>query len=247
MVHSATQILGILDQCADAFRFPMLDNGYIYLAATRLTLLRSDRDWGLAIEVFGFSPRAGGPDLGIDCFGNRLVRGGPENFVSRDAYYRHLGDNPFNDGLTLSPVDDASWQDEDDLERVKADAGHVSVRGEAVVLPTSAAGYAAQGVQLERPPAVATFELCRYLAAVRRPLVLATDAELRRGFPDDLAVILQLDEWHHPDVVDPAARPSGSDTFQQLAQVLVTGDIDHYAPTLPPNTHWRHWPDGGSL
>lgn len=43
----------------DAYAFPMLDNGYVYLAATRLSLFRSSTDWAVAVEVFGYSPRAG--------------------------------------------------------------------------------------------------------------------------------------------------------------------------------------------
>jgi hypothetical protein len=46
----------------------MLDNGYIYLAATRLSLFRSSRDWAITIEVFGYSPRAGIPDTSIYTF-----------------------------------------------------------------------------------------------------------------------------------------------------------------------------------
>lgn len=42
-------------------------------------------------------------------------------------------------------------------------------------------------------------------------------------------------------------RPSLQETWQQLAKVVVTGDISLYKPTLEPNTHWKHWPDSGSL
>ncbi|NML63905.1 hypothetical protein HHL22_01680 [Hymenobacter sp. RP-2-7] len=42
-------------------------------------------------------------------------------------------------------------------------------------------------------------------------------------------------------------RPSSYETWQQLAQVLATGDVHHYQPTLPATTHWRHWPESGSL
>jgi hypothetical protein len=42
-------------------------------------------------------------------------------------------------------------------------------------------------------------------------------------------------------------RPSSYETWQQLAHVLATGDINHYRPTLAPNTHWSNWPDSGSL
>jgi len=72
MHHTAQQILAILDQCCDAFTFPMLDNGYVYLAATRLALFRSPDDWAMTIEVFGFSPRAGLPDTHIHTFASSL-------------------------------------------------------------------------------------------------------------------------------------------------------------------------------
>ena len=60
MAFDPEEILSILDRCCDAFTFPMLDNGYVYLAATQLSLYRSTMDWAVVIEVFGFSPRAGG-------------------------------------------------------------------------------------------------------------------------------------------------------------------------------------------
>ena len=44
------QILNILDDCCEAFTFPMLDNGYVYPVASRLTLFRSDLDWAIVIE-----------------------------------------------------------------------------------------------------------------------------------------------------------------------------------------------------
>ncbi|MFT3677573.1 MAG: hypothetical protein QM781_16910 [Chitinophagaceae bacterium] len=42
-------------------------------------------------------------------------------------------------------------------------------------------------------------------------------------------------------------RPGSYETWQQIAQVIVTGDPAMYNPTLQPNTHWKHWPDSGSL
>lgn len=31
------------------------------------------------------------------------------------------------------------------------------------------------------------------------------------------------------------------------SHVLETGDVGLYRPTAPPNTHWKNWPDGGTL
>lgn len=67
----------------------MLDNGYVYLAATRLSLYRSATDWAIAIEVFGFSPRAGLPDTHISRPHDRNT---PEKYNSQLAYERPNGE-----------------------------------------------------------------------------------------------------------------------------------------------------------
>jgi hypothetical protein len=92
-----------------------------------------------------------------------------------------------------------------------------------------------------------TLELCRFLAGAQREAVLATRTERRASVPPDVPELLILDDWNHPNVVEVTERPSGSETFQQLAQALVSGDPSEYRPSLPPNTHWSHWPDGGTL
>ena len=69
---AADDILRVLDRCCDDFTFPMLDNGYVYLSATRLSLHRSLEDWAMVIEVFGFSPRADLPDTFIYTFASKL-------------------------------------------------------------------------------------------------------------------------------------------------------------------------------
>ncbi|OGX87765.1 hypothetical protein BEN47_01010 [Hymenobacter lapidarius] len=50
----------------------------------------------------------------------------------------------------------------------------------------------------------------------------------------------EYEEWE-------TARPSSYETWQQIAKVLITGDISHYYPTQTPNTHWSNWPESGSL
>lgn len=43
------------------------------------------------------------------------------------------------------------------------------------------------------------------------------------------------------------SRPGSYETWQQIAQVIVAGDPSLYKPTLHPNTHWKYWPESGSL
>jgi hypothetical protein len=121
----------------------------------------------------------------------------------------------------------------------------VSVRRKPIPLP-QVSEYKRRGIELEKKPRVQVFELCRYLADVVRERVLATPRERRASVRPDMKQILRLEEWHHPDLANDE-RPSDSETFRQLAEVLATGDAGRYRPTRAPNTHWRNWPEGGRL
>lgn len=245
MKQTAKQMLSILDHCCDLGSFPMLDNGYVYLAATRLSLFRSDDDWAMVVEVFGFSPRAGLPDTHIYTFSNRLHnRDTADQYVSREAYENYLANNPYNESRFVHPIDEGAWQDQEYLELVAVGAKDLSLRGRLLDLPSQEA-YEQAGVKLADAQRIQTFELCRYLAHERRADVLATAEERRVSVAPELAPVLTLDEWSHPNLI--AARPSESVAFQQLARVLETGDLGAYQPAQPPNTHWGNWPLGGTL
>ncbi|WP_367320808.1 hypothetical protein [Streptomyces sp. HUAS ZL42] len=89
-------------------------------------------------------------------------------------------------------------------------------------------------------------DVFRALVPEHRDLLLADEAELWSRIPADLPKVLQLEEWHQPeDLVE--APPSASETYQQIAEVLASGDISRYRPSLSPNTHWSNWPDSGQL
>jgi hypothetical protein len=42
-------------------------------------------------------------------------------------------------------------------------------------------------------------------------------------------------------------RPSSYETWQQIAEVIITGDTSLYKPTLQANSHWKNWPNSGSM
>ncbi len=243
MSGRAADILRVLDAGCESFRFPALDNGYVYLAAARLSLFRSVTDWAVVFEVFGFSPREGTPSTVIQTFASRLRdRDPPERYVTRAAYENYLANHPHDEFRAVYPLGQIDWED---AERVAENVRHVTLRGRPVRLP-ELDEYERHGIELVEPGRVHIFEACRYLADIAREDVLATEGERRVSVLPEMQPLLVLEEWHHPDVVADD-RPSRSETFRQLARVLETGDVREYAPPEPPNTHWRNWPDGGTL
>jgi hypothetical protein len=246
MDWKSKQILKVLDDCCKAFTFPAMDNGYVYLAASRLTLFRSEVEWAIMIEIFGFSPRAGLPDTSVYTFGSSLNnRKTPEQYVNRKAYENYLKNNPNNEFYSAYPIDEGSWQDSSNLELLAENATELKLRSGDVWLP-SVDMYKTHGIDLQEQGSPRVFELCRFLAATKREKVLGTPQERRTNVLPELQQILQLEEWEHPDII---SNQLASDTqaFQQLSEVLASGDIGGYHPSRPPNTHWRYWPDGGSL
>jgi len=246
MAWPKDHILKVLDDCCANFTFPMLDNGYVYLAASRVSAFRSAEDWHLAIEVFGFSPRAGIPDINIYHFGSNIIRQKrPENFVSQEAFDNYLRNNPNNESDFVYPIDEGEWIDQE-LGETVAPGNSVVLRGSEIPVPTRDE-FGSLGITLEDSSNVYIYELWRAVAATHRDLVLASEDELRKLVPNDFDLVLRLDEWNHPDVVNPDQKASSSETFQQIAVVLETGDVSKYQPSREANNHWSNWPNGGQL
>lgn len=242
---SEASILRILDDGARAFVFPMLDNGYVYLAASRLAIFRSNDDWALTFEIFGYSPRSGLPDLSVTTFGSNLSETRTvADYVSEQAFeayrvnYRHWRSEYFH------PIEDETWLDEDDQESVAENASMLTLRGRSIPLPKDD-DYAKAGMVGTPHEKRSVAELSRALAATHRDYVLATESERRVCVPPALSQLMLLDDWHHPDVVADEL-PSQTQTFRELASVMATGDAGLYLGGSG-NTHWSNWPEGGTL
>jgi hypothetical protein len=242
---TSEDILRVLDACCEAFTFPALDNGYVYLAASRLRAFRSLEDWAITIEVFGFSPRAGIPDVCVYTFASRFAARPLCPPYTRDQNERHEVQHPHDAMIFVHPVELGASQDVECNEYVASDATSVLVRGQERAVP-DLDQYPQWGIQLQQPPRVHVFELCRGLAALHRADLLATEEEVRQHLPDELEPILLLDEWLHPDLIQEEFA-SDSQTFIDVARVLATGDASAYRSVVAPNTHWTNWPEGGSL
>jgi len=232
--YTQSQILDQLDACAADFTFPMLDNGYVYLADVRLSAYRTERYWALIIEHLGADYRGGGVFNCLYHFGNCFPQtpGLP------------------NEG-TLPVMDDPSnypiFPDEDHWN-IHREKGFLRVRDELVPYDVTSEKLAERGISEDTwdGDTVTITELVRSLVPEHHALLLATEEELKRLLPPDLPLILRLDEWHHPDLVE-GEMPSKNEAFQMIADVLVSGDPGCYKPSLPPNTHWSNWLESGTL
>ena len=238
----AEDVLSVLDRSAEHFTFPMLDNGYVYPAAARLSVHGDGLNWAIVIETFGYSPRAETPDLAVTTFASKVAHPKTRaDSVNEAAYLNYLKQHPHDAVDFHWPLDADDWPEDEALEPGVT----IRLRGQDVTVPT-AQDCLAVGITTGRPVAIEIFELSRYFAEMRRDDVLATLDERTRQVLPGLPQVLLLDEWHHPDL-GAGNRPSDTLTFRQIAEVAATGDASKYDMPEPPNTHWSNWPLGGLL
>lgn len=232
---SFQDILLQLDQCAEDFNFPVLDNGYVYPIDSRLTAYRDDQRWVLVIEIVGHAYRSGGHDGIENC---HYIYGNCLNFPPG------MNNNHFL--LVTANSDEGETFKRGVVWTLNPEVHSMMVREKKVPVSHDPAFYTARGIELESNAHICVHEYMRAITPDYKIEFLAADDEIRTIIPADIPQILQLHEWHHPDLAD-GALPGGNETFQMIAKVLETGDTSHYHPTCQSNNHWKNWPVGGTL
>jgi hypothetical protein len=231
----AEDILAQLDTCNSEYTFPMLDNGYVYPAGTKLTAYRDDRRWAIVIEAIGFSYRGGGHNGISNClhiYGNCLQYGPG----TRNENFIYLT----NDANNCNTFDDEEYF------YLNPECSTFTLREQTLPLYQDRELYKNSGIEIEDSERINAFEFLRLLDALHYDKLVATENEISQRIPNGLTKIIELRNWFHPEVVNDEL-PSKNETFIQIAKVLETGNIAFYEPTNESNTSWGNWPDGGTL
>lgn len=125
---------------------------------------------------------------------------------------------------------------EEDDEGAPVAPEQIVVRGEAFDIHRDAVEADCEEHELE-----ATFAALLQLIEADRDRLFSTPPQLADVVAAGLPHIMTIDAWAHPDVYG-GPKPSESAAFQQVADVLETGDTSKWAPTEEPNNRdWKFW------
>jgi hypothetical protein len=227
------EILGQLDEHALLFDFPMLDMAYNALAGMKLHAFGDELRWAIVIEHLAYDTQTGGHEgmtNNITWFGNCLLKATNKTHDFLVVTADEPGERTFEDH--------ANWY-------LLKPTGQLRIRDELVVFDCTRETLEQTGIPLNEAQASGE-QLLRSLLPKYQHHFFARESELRKNLPFDLPCLLSLSEWNHPDISG-QELPSGHETFQLIAKTLCSRDPSSYSPTLPPNTHWSNWPDGGNL
>lgn len=169
--------------------------------------------------------------LAIECLGYSPRAGRLQNCIHLFGNCLKRSPGTANEDF-LCPVE-GDIEDPENPGCLRSDVDALLIRGHEIPLPSTT-----EPRQL--------IDVFRDLVPDHRDLLLATEDEIRDRLPPDLPQVLQLETWNHPDLSGDE-KPSQSECFLQLADLMASGDVSRYRPTRDPNTHWSNWPDGGAL
>ena len=241
--YTKQDILTALDDCTTYNFFPDLEHGYFYTAGSRINLFADENRWAIVFEKSGFGNRSGRAEIELNYFGNCLLnldRAGQDGmFVCNSKY------------LTLIDGDEFE-KIEGDFELVSKEATKVKVRDQELAIDHVHQNYHEKGIEIQdfdNPDELIDFpSLVRYLDETNPGVFRATDEELRTCIPMDLPFLMKIDAWHHRSYSEFGGnKPSSYETFDLIADVLVSKNVEVWKPTLEVNNDWRNWPEAGGL
>ena len=241
--YSRADILKALDD-EDVYNFFLdLEAGYFYTAGSRINLYADKSRWAIVFEKSGFGNRSGRAEIVLNYFGNCLLN------LDRAGYEdKYICNSKW---LTLI-TGEAFKKIEEGFELVSKKANVVDVRDTKLSIEQDLDKYKARGIEIQyfdNPNNQIDFQsLVRYLDETNPEALRATDNELRTSIPNDLPLLMKIDKWHHKSYLEYGGqKPSSYETFQLIADVLVTKDVKVWNPTLEPNNDWRNWPEAGGM
>jgi len=241
--YTKDEILKALDNNAPYNFFLDLEHGYFHTAGSRINLFADDNRWAIVFEKSGYGNRSGCANLELNYFGNCLLNltpaGNRGQFISNFKIFELIS------GLEFQKI-------EGDFELVSKDARCIKVRDVELPIEQNKEKYINKDIEIEnydnQDELIDYKSLVRFLNETNPESFRATPEELRTCIPIDLRFIMKIDKWHHKSIPEYGGeKPSKYETFQLIADVLISRDPNKWKPTLEPNNDWRNWPEAGGL
>lgn len=236
MSFSKKDVLEYMDSClfsSPYFVFPNLGHGYFFPVSSKLNLFADENRWAIVFEKTGFHNRMQEITREINYYGNCLIN--LESYLDFDSNVKSLSlsEGDIEDFVRMSN-NDCSVRINNKFHTINID---------------NCSGVKSLIDELDEFLVV---ELLRCLLVSECDALFAQEKELRLCIPKNLPKLMEIKEWHHKeyhcyDGTIEGTKPSDYETFELIATVLSSKDINLFKPTLPANNHWSFWPQSGSL
>jgi hypothetical protein len=257
--------------------FFTLNHPYTYTIDSRLNIFTGPQhEWAIVSEVLGYEPRADCITLDLTYLGNCLINLEQVNdLTSNHRTVIPVDPDQFRetlDGDALKP-EATGWlvrgemipvsqnrkeYAENGIELEEFEPGEIRAEeaGRLLILKYARLFRATDEELYQSLPATLRKILVLdewYHREYYLQMNLLENPEFQRRYemmPEPLRQMLHEDMIKRNEfdrIEREQNRPGSYETWQQLADVITTGDVSLYKPTLKPNSHWKNWPESGSL
>lgn len=241
--YSKEEILQKLDTLSPYTFFLDLEHGYFYTSGSRITLYADKSRWAIVFEKSGYANRGPAGAIELNYYGNCLTNldraGKDDQYILNTKWFTLI------EPKELERISSGFELVLNEIKEVKVRDAYLSIENEVNRMKQ-------KGIDIRKydnPKRQIDFPaLVRYLEEENSTLFRASDKELKTCLPDDLPKIFHIDEWYHISYgITDGPAPSEIETFQMIADVLISRDTSKWKPTLSPNNNWRNWPKAGGL
>jgi hypothetical protein len=223
----------------------VLEDGYLNVSSNKIHLYADKDRWAVVFEKNGYNGHNYVIEKVLCYFGNCLIN----------------QDRAGLNGKYLSNMKIFYLSTQEDLKEVygkisdvNPKAGTIKIRDKDLPIECDPEVYAKNNMPWRKydtgKKEIDLASLTRLLNVQYPEVFNSTEYELRTCLPKDLPEIMTIDEWYHVDCYNVPAYsgkftlPSSVETFQLIADVLVTKDKSKFRPTKKSNSDWRNWKSG---
>lgn len=243
-MFSKVEIVSNLDSLHPYKSLPSFDLETQSFVKGKIHLYADKERWAIVLEEV--KPNQGG-DIVLYSFGNCLI-----NQEKGGLYGQYLSNMTFLRLISIEEfkrINDGTYH-----TLISPKIKKVQIKGQQIPIEHDLNVYKKKNIPvidyLNPKKQVDYIAMLRYLDEVHPELLSASEEELKGLLPSNLPKLLQIDSFHFKDFsLWPAAdgadgehghKPSSYETFQLIAEVLITKDTGKWKPTLTANNHWRH-------
>jgi hypothetical protein len=223
-----------------------LEHGYCVTAGNKIHLYADSTRWAVVFEKSGYNNRGLSAQIELNYIGNCInypIEQYPEgNSITNTSRIILI------DGEELKRIENKVGHGLETFELISNHVKQITVREKIVPFDNNYKDYEKVGIKVrdfQNPRKLIGFDdFVRYLNETNPTILSATESDIQENIPKDLPKLMTLDKFHFSSVYDKSNLPSGQETFQLIAKVLVTRDTMNWKPTLRPNNHWSNWESG---
>lgn len=219
-----------------------LEHGYSETAGSKIHLFGDKENWAIVFEKVGYSTRGGQIESELNFVGNCVNYKNENNDLTNTEYISLISANE------LERIEMPENEDGDFFEMVNPKIKEVKVRGEFIPIETNQYEYLKRNIKLvdsDNPNGYVNFgNLARYIYSTQPMKLCATPEELKTMLPKNIPYLMTIDKFHFESSYEKKNIPSSQETYNLIADILVSLNKSLWKPKEKPNNEWYNWESG---